>query len=176
LYDFPQPPRYCYWPNPFILTGDSIYIVDAEYNWWGDASGPGGFGPGMGDEVSEYVDYEPWLTDSVCVEEGEVVHDIFVLTVNPNPFSDKTDIRWQPAPSSGARPGIMDNSIIELKIYDITGRIVKDFSGQISVIGDQSSVVWSGRDDSGNKLPSGVYLLKFTVGDYTETEKLLLLR
>jgi parallel beta-helix repeat protein len=152
--------------NYGVLSGDSIYIVNAEYNWWGDASGPGGFGPGTGDEVSEYVDYEPWLTDSVGVEEGEVVHDVSILTVSPNPFSDKTDIRWQ----------MTDNSIVELRIYDITGRIVKDFFGQVSIIGDQSSVVWSGRDDSGNKLPSGVYLLKFTVGDYTETEKLLLLR
>jgi len=34
---------------------------NAENNWWGDASGPGGVGPGSGDIVSSYVDYEPWL-------------------------------------------------------------------------------------------------------------------
>lgn len=39
------------------------YIVDAEYNWWGDSSGPGGSGPGTGDSVSLYVDYEPWFTE-----------------------------------------------------------------------------------------------------------------
>lgn len=41
------------------------YIVDAEYNWWGASSGPGGSGPGTGDSVSLYVDYEPWLTEPV---------------------------------------------------------------------------------------------------------------
>jgi parallel beta-helix repeat protein len=35
--------------------------VDAEYNWWGDADGPSGSGPGAGDPVSDYVDYDPWL-------------------------------------------------------------------------------------------------------------------
>lgn len=35
--------------------------VDAENNWWGHKSGPGGIGPGSGDAVSAYVDYDPWL-------------------------------------------------------------------------------------------------------------------
>lgn len=35
--------------------------VDAECNWWGDASGPSGEGPGTGDAVSANVEYSPWL-------------------------------------------------------------------------------------------------------------------
>ena len=34
--------------------------VDATANWWGDANGPGGEGPGDGDKVSENVIYDPW--------------------------------------------------------------------------------------------------------------------
>ena len=30
-------------------------------NWWGDASGPGETGPGIGDRITENVDYCPWL-------------------------------------------------------------------------------------------------------------------
>ena len=33
-------------------------------NWWGDASGPGGEGPGTGDEVTGPVIYDPWLEAS----------------------------------------------------------------------------------------------------------------
>ena len=40
---------------------DSTYL-DATNNWWGDASGPSGDGPGSGDEISGDVDYDPWLT------------------------------------------------------------------------------------------------------------------
>lgn len=35
--------------------------IVAEYNWWGANDGPSGVGPGSGDAVSNYVDYEPWL-------------------------------------------------------------------------------------------------------------------
>jgi len=41
-------------------TGTS---VNATLNWWGDASGPSGVGPGTGDAVSDNVLYEPWLTN-----------------------------------------------------------------------------------------------------------------
>ena len=35
--------------------------VDATNNWWGDASGPSGVGPGTGDSVGTNVTYNPWL-------------------------------------------------------------------------------------------------------------------
>ena len=34
---------------------------DATCNWWGDASGPSGVGPGSGDSVSSDVTFLPWL-------------------------------------------------------------------------------------------------------------------
>ena len=37
-------------------------ILDATYNWWGAANGPGPVGPGSGDKVSTNVNYTPWLT------------------------------------------------------------------------------------------------------------------
>ena len=39
----------------------STTSLDAAYNWWGDASGPSGVGPGDGDAVSTRVLYSPWL-------------------------------------------------------------------------------------------------------------------
>jgi nitrous oxidase accessory protein NosD len=38
---------------------------DAENNWWGANNGPGYVGPGSGDAVSDYVDYDPWLVIGV---------------------------------------------------------------------------------------------------------------
>jgi hypothetical protein len=43
--------------------------VDARNNWWGEPSGPGGEGPGIGDDVTRNVDYEPFL-GSPAVETG----------------------------------------------------------------------------------------------------------
>jgi hypothetical protein len=40
-------------------------FVDAENNWWGDASGPthASNPPGLGDAVDDKVDFSPWITD-----------------------------------------------------------------------------------------------------------------
>jgi len=51
------------------IAGNSWYGVwneggetlDATKNWWGDASGPSGVGPGDGDDISIKVLYSPWL-------------------------------------------------------------------------------------------------------------------
>lgn len=42
--------------------------LDATYNYWNAADGPGGVGPGSGDSVTAGVIYEPWLTSPVAVE------------------------------------------------------------------------------------------------------------
>jgi parallel beta-helix repeat protein len=46
-----------------LWVGDYVSMtVDAEMNWWGDASGPSGIGPGTGDTVIGNADYVPWET------------------------------------------------------------------------------------------------------------------
>ena len=50
---------------------DSSVTISAQDNWWGDASGPGGAGPGSGEEISGSVDYANWRTEP------------FTLTVAP---------------------------------------------------------------------------------------------
>ncbi len=58
-----------------VRNVDSFVVIDATYNWWGHSSGPGGAGPGTGDEVSNYVDYTPWLANPVGVEQQPIVND-----------------------------------------------------------------------------------------------------
>ncbi|MCP8323711.1 MAG: right-handed parallel beta-helix repeat-containing protein [Candidatus Methylarchaceae archaeon HK02M2] len=48
-----------------VYTETQTADIDAENNFWGDISGPGdpatfGEGPGIGDEVSDDIDYTPW--------------------------------------------------------------------------------------------------------------------
>ena len=93
------------------------------------------------------------------------------LQVTPNPFTYTTDIRYQ---MTDNRTTNSDESAT-LKIYDATGSLVKDF-GQLSVIGNPSSIRWHGDDSAGRRLPGGVYFLKLRAGDITITEKLLLVK
>jgi len=48
-----------------VAATDMVETVDATHNWWGDASGPNGEGPGTGDAVSTNVDFEPWLEAAI---------------------------------------------------------------------------------------------------------------
>ncbi len=143
-------------------------IVNAEYNWWGDASGPyhATANPGgLGDTVSDYVDFIPWDTVPYPwgIEEYEPSQPITtLLQISPNPFRVRVDITFSIGQSAKS---------IELRIYDATGRMVKDFKHVIN-----QQIFWNGTDDLNRKLPSGVYFLKFQAGDYSATEKLLLIR
>jgi parallel beta-helix repeat protein len=71
-----------------IYDSSSSNTLNAINNWWGDVSGPGGVGTGIGDAVSDGVDYEPWLdAPSACTLPiiadfaGDVVAGIENLTV-----------------------------------------------------------------------------------------------
>jgi len=88
------------------------------------------------------------------------------LEICPNPFSYKTDIRWQ----------VPDNSNATMEIYGVTGRLVKQFILPNAYSLVPTCISWDGCDDQNKKLSSGVYFLKFKAGDYSATEKLLLIR
>ena len=49
--------------------------LNATHNWWGDSSGPSGDGPGLGDNVSSNVDFEPWLTAPIAAASSKVGTD-----------------------------------------------------------------------------------------------------
>ena len=51
-----------YWDYGSFSPADKA--VDAANNWWGDANGPSGVGPGTtGDAVSDDVNFDPWYID-----------------------------------------------------------------------------------------------------------------
>ncbi len=82
----------------------------------------------------------------------------------PNPFTQRTDIRYQ----------ITDTSErIHMNIYDASGRLVKSLNEQASAIGHQSSVSWDGTDSSNRQLPGGVYFVRLETENSSITEKIV---
>jgi hypothetical protein len=82
----------------------------------------------------------------------------------PNPFTQRTDIRYQITDSSER---------IRMNIYDASGRLVKSLNEQVSVIGHQSSVSWDGTDSSNRQLPGGVYFARLETENNSVTEKIV---
>jgi photosystem II stability/assembly factor-like uncharacterized protein len=103
---------------------------------------------------------------SVGIEELKTdIPGAITLTVTPNPSRQRTDIRFQ----------ITDNSPAVLAIYDATGRRIRDFTEQLSVIGHRSSVSWFGTDDRGKRVPAGIYFVELSTPERTIRGKIVLL-
>jgi len=96
--------------NTTGVLNEAIVSVAATCNWWGDASGPGGVGPGTGDAVSDYVEFWPWLLtsdlDGFCGVEIEVEIDIKPQSC-PNPLNVKSQ-------------GVLPVAILGTDVFDVT--------------------------------------------------------
>jgi hypothetical protein len=108
------------------------------------------------------------LTNTSSVQEGEEQREIssFHLSQNyPNPFNLSTNIEF-----TLAGPGF-----VTIDIFDILGRKVRRLVDEHFYSGRQS-VVWNGKNDSGDEVASGIYFYRLRVGDLAETKKLVLLK
>ncbi|MDH4222589.1 MAG: cohesin domain-containing protein, partial [candidate division Zixibacteria bacterium] len=90
----------------------------------------------------------------------------------PNPFNPVTTIpfslKTRDLNSSGYIPA-------SLKIYNIKGQLVKTLFEEEKLAGDYS-IIWDGKDTSGNEVASGIYFYRLKALDYSETKKMILLR
>jgi len=71
---------------------------------------------------------------------------------------------------------VQGKSQIALNIYDATGRMVKEFNLKSEISNKQSTVSWNGVDNTGQKLPNGVYFCRLRVGNNYSTIKILRLQ
>ena len=92
----------------------------------------------------------------------------FILEQNsPNPFNPTTTITYTiPA-------GISE--LVSLKIHDLRGALVRTLVDHDNSPGVHS-VVWDGKDETGSKASSGVYFYKLQAGNFTKSNKMILMR
>ncbi|UCG91966.1 MAG: hypothetical protein JSV97_13040, partial [candidate division WOR-3 bacterium] len=109
------------------------------------------------------------------------------LMVYPNPFTEKTKINYGIGQSAkGSVPKGQESSSfrrdIELKIFDISGKLIKDFLLSTNYSATQyggllpTSIEWDGTDQLDRKVPAGIYFVQLKAGDYRRIEKAVLLR
>ena len=92
--------------------------------------------------------------------------DEFCLTQNyPNPFNPVTNFTYK-LPAS---------QVVNITVYDISGRKICTLVNDTVSQGDHS-VSWTGVDDHGHNVASGVYVYRMTAGDFVKTRKMTLLK
>jgi len=103
--------------------------------------------------------------------DGELDNDMispieFSLSDNyPNPFNPSTSIDFS----------IAEPSIVDLLIYDASGRLVKTLVSENKGVGTYT-VNWDGTNNNGVSVSAGMYLYKINTENYVETKKMLLVK
>ncbi len=110
--------------------------------------------------------YERSLLVPVGIPGGETPLTGFALAQNyPNPFNATTNFGFR----------IADFGFVELKIFDVTGRLVRTLVSENRTPGSYTAQ-WDGRDDHGAAVASGVYVYRLSAGDLTASRRMVLAR
>jgi len=156
-----------------VYNYNNNYWIYAEYNWWGDSTGPCDtssidtlYNPnGQGDRVSDHVDYDPWL-HWPGIEEVSHNHPV----INPatsrfsvsNPFVERAVISYI----------LEKDQFVSLNIYNALGQLVRDLENIRKKKGNYV-VIWDGNDNLLRQLPGGIYWCKINCEDLNYTQKIV---
>lgn len=83
----------------------------------------------------------------------------------PNPFNPETTISYD----------LKDAAPVRLEIYNLKGQLVRTLVNELQATG-RYRIVFDGKDDKKLALPSGVYLYRFSAGEYRKTQKMMLMQ
>ena len=83
----------------------------------------------------------------------------------PNPFNPATLIEYQLA-----EPGN-----VHIVIYNLLGQEIRTLVREEMAQGHYS-VLWDGTNEMGNQVASGVYMYRMSAGDFTQTQRMMLLK
>lgn len=86
--------------------------------------------------------------------------------IYPNPIGPSTTIVY----------ALDVRTHVSLKVYDVSGRLVRNLVDETKGAGGSHSVRWDGTDDLGQALPSGIYFCQFVTKERSQTRKVILLK
>ena len=94
---------------------------------------------------------QAWVDGSVtAVGDTPGAGSFALLGAAPNPFNPMTTIAFN----------LPRSETVNLRVYDISGRVVRNLLVGVSAGAGRNEVVWHGRDDSERAVASGVYFYR----------------
>lgn len=83
----------------------------------------------------------------------------------PNPFNPSTNIRFK----------VPELTKVNIKVYDILGRLVAKLLDEVKYPGTYN-ILWDGKNIHDQRLASGIYFYRLETSKFIQTKKLVLLR
>ena len=106
-----------------------------------------------------------WLANA-----NHEVRETRLLPNYPNPFNPETWIPYQ----------LADAADISVEIYDVGGRLVRTIPVGFKPVGyyltRERAAYWDGRNETGESASSGVYFLHFVAGNFTTTQRVVIVK
>jgi hypothetical protein len=102
----------------------------------------------------------------VSTEEETITPFITALHGNfPNPFNPETVIAFS----------LSNMENVEINVYNVRGQLVRTLVNEEFAVG-RHNVIWNGTDMNGRNVSSGVYFYRMKAGDFSATQKMLLMK
>ncbi len=129
-----------------------------------------------------FLALEPSITVPVCTQcqdesqvftavekEEEESRSDSLIQVFPNPFNERTIIRV-------CLKAGFDNDNTSVRIFNLLGQLVREFTPPPGVVNTNWNVYWDGRDETGRPVSSGTFLVMATQGQKRQTVKVQYLK
>jgi hypothetical protein len=84
----------------------------------------------------------------------------------PNPFNPSTTIEY----------GVREAGRASIRVYSVSGRLVRTLLDEELAAGDSGVVVWDGEDETGNRCASGVYFARIEAPGFSRARKMVMLK
>ncbi len=122
--------------------------------------------PALGDTLRVYYKYSIdmelaqtgtflYRNTNAGIKESARLTNTVELKARPNPFSHSTRITYKNT----------TNDIRSVKVYDISGRIIRDLSLSRISHGLETEIIWDGKDNYGHQVAAGVYYFQIKTSD-----------
>ncbi len=109
--------------------------------------------------------YTSQIANVVPKENAAATDDFSIRAVYPNPFVDELTIEI----------GSPDTQFIIVRIYDTSGNEVKRLTSTLAFEGE-NDFFWNGTNEAGQLVANGVYLVRVTYGQSSQTKQVILQR
>jgi hypothetical protein len=110
--------------------------------------------------VEETVDENGCSQGQLSISISLIPEDFNLHSIYPNPFNPVTNIIY----------GLPEHVNVQIIVYDLSGKQIETLINEFQTPG-YHSVNWNA-----DNLPSGVYLIRMDSGDFTQTQKVVLVK
>ena len=145
------------------IEGTSITLTledNSQYYWGVIARDSDGFIVGSNDNMPNTL-----VVGTLSIDE-DLVPDVFALHQNyPNPFNPTTQIQYD----------LPKDQFVSITIFDVMGRKIRSLKNTNQTAG-YHTIRWDARNDMGEGISAGVYIITIQTGELLATKKMVLLK